>query len=105
MKQQSPPRQSPPQQPPSGTLRKTIALIAGIAICILLITPFALAINSFDWGVGLILVAPLLVWFLLSVGKALERWADNEPDGPPPDPDFPDEVPDELTDDRPDDPR
>jgi hypothetical protein len=79
-------------------LRKAIALIAGIAICILLITPFALAINSFDWGVGLLLVAPLLVWFLLWVGKALERWAHNEPDGPEPDPDFPDELPDKLKD-------
>jgi hypothetical protein len=105
MTQQPPSQQPSPQESPPGNLRKAIALIAGIAICILLITPFALAINSFDWGVGLLLVAPLLVWFLLWVGKALERWAHNEPDGPPPDPDFPDELTDELTDDLPGDSR
>ncbi len=84
----------PPQQLPSGTLRKTIALIAGIVICLLVVTPFALAINRFDWGVGLILVAPLLVWLLLRMGRALERWARNESDRVPPDPDFPDDPPD-----------
>ncbi len=97
-------RQLPPQQSSSGTLRKTIALIAGIAICTLIITPFALAINRFDWGVGLLLVAPLLVWLLLRVGRALERWAHNEPNGLPPDPDFPDELTDEVSSDLPNDP-
>jgi hypothetical protein len=71
--------------------RKAIALVTGIAICILAVTPFALAINRFDWGVGLILVAPVLVWLLLRVGKVLERWARNEPDTLTPDPDFPDD--------------
>jgi hypothetical protein len=71
--------------------RNAIALVTGIVICILAVTPFALAINRYDWGVGLILVAPVLVWLLLRVGKALERWARNEPDTPTPDPDFPDD--------------
>jgi hypothetical protein len=74
-----------------STARKAIALVIGIAVCALAVTPFALAINSFDWGVGLLLVAPLLVWLLLRIGKALERWANNEPNRPPPDPDFPDQ--------------
>jgi len=73
-----------------NTPRKAIALITGIGLCTLAVTPFVLAINRFDWGVGLLLVAPLLVWFLLRVGKALECWARNEPDTPSPDPDFPD---------------
>lgn len=71
--------------------RKAIALLTGMAVCVLAVTPFALAINRFDWGVGLLLVAPLFVWLLMRVGKALERWARNEPDTPPPDPDFPDD--------------
>ena len=73
----------------SGRQRKAIAISVGIAACIGVITPFALAINRFDWGVSLLLVAPLLVWLLLRAGKALERWAGNKQDGPPPDPDFP----------------
>lgn len=71
--------------------RQAVALIGGVVLCIVAVTPFALAINRFDWGVGLILVAPLLVWLLLRVGRALERWARNEPDAPPIDPDFPDD--------------
>lgn len=81
----------PPQQSPATNARKAVALIAGVVICTLIITPFALAINSFDWGVALLLVAPFLVWLLLWIGKALERWAQNEPKTPPVDPDFPDE--------------
>ncbi len=72
-------------------LRQAVALVSGVALCILAVTPFALAINRFDWGVGLLLVAPLLVWLLLRAGKALERWARNEPNTPPTDPDFPDD--------------
>lgn len=80
------------QPPYENTLRKTLALIAGVVICTLLITPFVLAINRFDWGVSLILVTPLVVWVLLRIGKALEHWARNEPDTPPVDPDFPDDL-------------
>ncbi len=82
-----------PQQSPPNTLRKAIALIAGIGLCTLVVTPFALAINSFDWGVGLLLVAPFVVWLLLWMGQVLERWARNEPDTPPVDLDFPDDLP------------
>ena len=71
--------------------RKALALITGTVLCTLLITPFVLAINSYDWGVGLLLIAPLVVWLLIRAGKALERWANNEADTPPVDPDFPDE--------------
>jgi hypothetical protein len=80
-----------PQQSAANSWRKAVALVAGIGLCLLLVTPFALAINRFDWGVALLLVAPLMVWLLLRIGKALERWARNEPDTPPPDPDFPDD--------------
>jgi hypothetical protein len=73
--------------------RKAVALLLGVTLCILAVTPFALAINRFDWGVILLLVAPLLVWLLLRAGRALERWARNEDHSPPLDPDFPDDPP------------
>ncbi len=73
--------------------RQALALVVGIAVCVLVITPFALAINRYDWGVGLLLVAPVLVWLLLRAGRRLERWSRNETDGPPPDPDYPEDNP------------
>lgn len=72
--------------------REAVALILGVILCIALVTPFVVAINYYDWGVGLMLASPLFVWVLLRVGKKLERWARNEPDTPPPDPDFPDDA-------------
>jgi len=74
-----------------STTRKAIALAAGIFVCALVVTPFVLAINRFDWGVGLLLVAPVLVWLLMRTGKALERWAHHEPGTRPSDPDYPDD--------------
>jgi cytosine/uracil/thiamine/allantoin permease len=85
-------QQTPPDQSTSGTWRKAIALVAGMVICILVITPFVLAINRFDWGVGLLLVAPLLIWLLLRLGRVMESWARNEVGQRPPDPDFPDDI-------------
>lgn len=70
-----------------------MALVLGLLLCAAMLTPFVLAINRFDWGVGLLPLAPLLVWLLLRSGKALERWARNDTDTAPPDPDFPDQLP------------
>jgi hypothetical protein len=71
--------------------REAIAIVAGVTLCILAVTPFVLAINYYDWGVSLMLLAPAFVWLVLWAGKKLERWARNEADMPPPDPDYPDE--------------
>lgn len=71
--------------------RKVIALLAGVALCVVVVTLFALAINRFDWGVGLMLVAPLVTWLLLRMGKSLERWANGATAAAPVDPDFPDD--------------
>ena len=76
-----------------SSARQALALVVGIAVCVLVITPFALAINRYDWGVGLLLVAPVLVWLLLRAGRRLERWSRNETDGPTPDPDYPEDNP------------
>lgn len=71
--------------------RLALALSLGLVLCAVLLIPFVLAINSYDWGVGLLLVAPLLVWLLMRIGKGLEDWARNPTGAPPPDPDFPDD--------------
>ncbi len=71
--------------------RKAFALAAGVILCIIVVTPFVMAIKYLDGGVFFILASPLLIWLLLWAGKKLERWACNELDTPPPDPDYPDE--------------
>lgn len=71
--------------------RLALALSMGLVICAVLVIPFVLAINSYDWGVGLMLLAPLLVWVLMRMGKGLEAWARNTTRQPPQDPDFPDD--------------
>tara|TARA_R110001592_G_scaffold232050_1_gene489326 strand:+ start:9378 stop:9578 length:201 start_codon:yes stop_codon:yes gene_type:complete len=63
----------------------------GLVMCAVLVTPFVLAINSYDWGVGLMLLAPLLVWVLMRMGKKLEDWARNTTEKSSQDPDFPDD--------------
>lgn len=71
--------------------RLTLALLLGLLICAVLVIPFILAINSYDWGVALLLVAPLLVWVLMKIAKRLENWARDTTGKPAPDPDYPDE--------------
>lgn len=71
--------------------RLALALLLGLVMCSALLIPFVLAINSYDWGVGLMLLAPLLVWVMMRMGKGLEAWARNTSGKPPQDPDFPDD--------------
>lgn len=71
--------------------RQTVALIAGTALYIIAIAPFAMAIKQFDWGVGLLLLAPFYVWLLLRIGRRLENWAHGKSDTLHSDPDFPEE--------------
>ena len=71
--------------------RSVAALTVGLVLCILIVTPFVMSIKYFDWGVGLILVAPVLVWVLMRMARALEAWALNESSTHMPDPDYPDE--------------
>lgn len=65
--------------------------MAGVVLCVVVVTPFVLAINRFDWGVALLLVAPLVTWLLLRLGRSLERWASGTRGAVPVDPDFPDD--------------
>lgn len=74
------------------TSREAVALIAGVTLCIVVTTPFVMAIKYNDWGVGLVVVSPIFIWLLLRAGKKLERWARNEPNALPPDPDYPEDA-------------
>ncbi|MGD9661947.1 MAG: hypothetical protein AB7U63_11780 [Porticoccaceae bacterium] len=81
------------QQPKFSTtnVRLAVALALALLLCAATIIPFVLAINHFDWGVGLLLVAPLLVWVLMRSCRALERWGRRDSHSSVPvDPDFPD---------------
>ncbi len=71
--------------------RRALAVSLGIFLCLAVVIPLALAINRFDWGVGLILLAPLLIWGLIRSGRALDGWSRNARRTPPVDPDFPDD--------------
>jgi hypothetical protein len=75
-----------------STLRGAIALLVGILVCTGLVVPFVLVINRTDWGVAMLLLAPLLVFVLLRISRRLECWARNEASSLPPDPDFPDDA-------------
>lgn len=68
-----------------------VALVIGVALCALVVTLFAGAINRYDWGVGLMLLAPLVAWLVLRMGRALERWANGAGNRPPIDPDYPED--------------
>lgn len=73
-------------------LRLTLALLLGLVICAALVIPFVLVINRYDWGVGLLLVAPLLVWALMRMARKLEGLARKATAEPVPDPDFPNDT-------------
>ena len=70
--------------------REAVALIAGVVLCIIIVTPFVMAIKYLEGGVVFILASPALVWLLLWLGRKLERWARHHNNSPPPDPDYPD---------------
>ncbi len=71
--------------------REAVALIAGVVLCIIIVTPFVMAIKYLEGGVFFILASPALVWLMLWGGKKLERWARRDNHTLPPDPDYPDE--------------
>ncbi|MGM0693840.1 MAG: hypothetical protein ACQEUN_10635 [Pseudomonadota bacterium] len=54
-------------------LNLAVALWCLVAVAVVL--PLAWLINSRDWGVGLMLLTPLVVYGLMRLGRALEDWA------------------------------
>ncbi|NWN81956.1 MAG: hypothetical protein HLX48_03020 [Halomonas sp.] len=55
--------------------RLILAVAAWCLVAVALVLPLVWLINNRDWGVGLILLAPVLVYGLMRLGRALEGWA------------------------------
>lgn len=61
--------------------RPAIALLLGLTAAVAVLAPLAWLINTHDWGILLMFVAPLAVWGLIRLGRRLADWAGV---GPPP---------------------
>ena len=55
--------------------RPAVATIVGVVVAFLVITPLVWLINSRDWGVFLMLLAPLVIYALIHAGRRLAEWA------------------------------
>lgn len=62
--------------------RLIIAVAVGLAVGLAVVLPLAWLINNRDWGVGLMLAVPLIVYGLMRLARVLEAWARHTP--PPP---------------------
>ncbi|WP_290649097.1 hypothetical protein [Aquisalimonas sp.] len=58
--------------------RRTIAYSTVGAAFLLVIATLAWTINSYNWGVALMLVAPFVVYGLIRLARRLDAWADNQ---------------------------
>lgn len=61
--------------------RPAIALCLGLVAALLVITPLAWVINTQDWGILMMFVAPFAVYGLIRLARRLAEWAGV---GPPP---------------------
>ncbi|MGR4066423.1 hypothetical protein OCT51_01115 [Halomonas sp. LR3S48] len=59
--------------------RLTIAVAVGLAIGLAVVLPIAWLINNRDWGVGLMLLVPFIVYGMMRLARVLEAWARNPP--------------------------
>lgn len=64
--------------------RLIIAVAVGLAVGLAVVLPLAWLINNRDWGVGLMLAVPFIVYGLMRLARVLEAWARHTP--PPPGP-------------------
>ncbi len=61
-----------------GRQRHYLAFAAAIAIALAVIGTLAWLINSNDWGIALIFIAPLIVWGLYRIARRLDQWAQGD---------------------------
>ncbi|MEQ5800626.1 hypothetical protein [Halomonas sp. H10-9-1] len=55
--------------------RLILAAAAWCLVAVALVLPLVWLINNRDWGIGLMLLTPFLVYALMRLGRALEAWA------------------------------
>ncbi|MDW7745489.1 hypothetical protein [Halomonas sp.] len=63
--------------------RLILAVAAWCLVAVALVLPLVWLINNRDWGIGLMLLVPFLVYALMRLGRTLEGWARATP---PPEP-------------------
>ena len=59
--------------------RPVMATIFGVIVAFAVLTPLIWLINTRDWGILLMLLAPVVIYGLIHAGRRLAEWA-----GPPP---------------------
>ncbi|MBB3190369.1 hypothetical protein [Halomonas cerina] len=55
--------------------RLLLAVAAWCLTAVAVVLPLVWLINNRDWGIGLMLLMPFVVYGLLRLGRALEGWA------------------------------
>ncbi|ERS82900.1 MULTISPECIES: hypothetical protein [unclassified Halomonas] len=55
--------------------RLILAVAAWCLVAVALVLPLVWLINNRDWGIGLMLLTPFMVYALMRLGRALENWA------------------------------
>ncbi|WP_018233947.1 hypothetical protein [Thioalkalivibrio thiocyanodenitrificans] len=62
--------------------RASIAVVIGLLIALAVVVPLVWLINTRDWGVALMLLAPFIVYGLIRMARMLAEWADPPPELP-----------------------
>lgn len=62
-------------------VRALVSLLIMLVAALIVVIPLAWFINTRDWGVLLILPAPFLIYALIRLARALERWVRGDSDG------------------------
>jgi O-antigen/teichoic acid export membrane protein len=65
--------------------RPVMATLFGVIVAFAVLTPLIWLINTRDWGIFLMLLAPFVIYGLIHAGRRLAEWVDPPP--PPPDDD------------------
>ena len=55
--------------------RTHLALAAAAVVAVLVIGTLAWLINNNDWGIVLIFLAPVAVWVVIRIARALDDWS------------------------------
>ncbi|RDB44363.1 hypothetical protein DU490_03330 [Halomonas sp. DQ26W] len=59
--------------------RPVMATIFGVIVAFAVLTPLIWLINTRDWGIFLMLLAPFVIYGLIHAGRRLAEWVDPPP--------------------------